>query len=284
MGRPADHALQDVGPRVAHAVDAVAEAHQPAPGGELARQPGFGVPVRGDGVQHVQHRARRAAVQGAFQRPDRPDHRRDHPGPSRGDHPGREGRGVHAVLHHRHEVRLEGFHLLVRGRRSAEHPQEVRDVPDRRVGRQRGEAAPGPGDRGQVDRHRARDQVVRGHARLVGQGREAQAQPVDGRQGRASLHQAHQPIVGLGPGRAERSPDGLLGLDHAGQPVPQAGGGRLEGEGARDRLHRQSAHDQPALLAVHLAQHRGRHHHAIQTSRHVTPPVYDSPSACPVSA
>ena len=98
---------QDLRPRVLGLVDAVAEAHQPVAAVERRRQPGIDVVGRADRVQHVQHLRRRPAVQRPLQGADRAGQRRAHVGLRRGDHAGREGRGVHAVVGQQDEVGLE---------------------------------------------------------------------------------------------------------------------------------------------------------------------------------
>jgi hypothetical protein len=70
LRRGARGLLQHRRARIAHAVDAVAHAHDPAAREELALDPGLGVLGGADGVEHVEHGAGRAAVERALERAD----------------------------------------------------------------------------------------------------------------------------------------------------------------------------------------------------------------------
>ena len=130
-----DLPLEHRGPRIAHPVDAVAHAHDAPPGVELPVDPRPRALWRADGVEHVEHRPRRAAVQRALERADRRDHGRDHVRPGRGHDPRGEGRRVHPVVDDGHEVRVERARPVGRRVRAHRHPQEVRRVTPARIGR-----------------------------------------------------------------------------------------------------------------------------------------------------
>ena len=98
---------QHVGPRIAHLVDAVAEAHQLLAAGDLVAQHRLGPRRLADLEHHVEGRTGRAAVERALERAERADHRRDQVGPGGGDHARGEGRRVQAVVDHGVEVGLE---------------------------------------------------------------------------------------------------------------------------------------------------------------------------------
>ena len=89
---------QHPGARVLGAVDAVAEAHQPLALVEQALDVRRGVAALLHVADHPEHPRRRTAVQRAAHRADGAGERGGDVGTGRGDHPGGERRGVHAVL------------------------------------------------------------------------------------------------------------------------------------------------------------------------------------------
>src|SRR6185437_2491311 len=67
-GEPRDRAFQYVRARIADAIDAMAKAHQPFAAFERAVDPRLYARAAADGVEHFQHRLRRAAVQRSRER------------------------------------------------------------------------------------------------------------------------------------------------------------------------------------------------------------------------
>ena len=180
-------AIEDIGPRVAHAVDAVAEAHQPLAFRDLALQPGFDIVAGADLVQHVEHGARRAAMQRSLQGAKCPNDGRNCPRPGRCDDARRERRGVHAVIGHCHEIGIERFDLLGAGPLISQHTEEIVGMSGIRVRRNRGFPVPLPAERGGDNGGRAQcgercadrggDILVPGLFHLVAQHRKAGAKP-----------------------------------------------------------------------------------------------------------
>jgi hypothetical protein len=95
-------------------------------------------------------------VERPLHRADRPGDRRRDVGSGRDDHPGREGRGVEAVLGAHDEVRIERPGRAVVRPRTRHLVEEARDEVERGVRLDRLLAAPQPGERGQGRRHERR--------------------------------------------------------------------------------------------------------------------------------
>jgi hypothetical protein len=85
-------------------------------------------------------------VQGTFQGAQSRDHRRQKARLGGGDHTGREGGCVEAVVDHRHEIGVEAPRLAILDGRVAQHAQEVGRVAGGRIGSHRREV-PGPSHR-----------------------------------------------------------------------------------------------------------------------------------------
>src|SRR4051794_5572945 len=94
----ARRAVQHTRARVLGAVDAVAESHQPLAAIQHRLDVALGGAGRLDLLEHLQHPAGRAAVQGAGERADGGRQRGGHVGAGRGHDARGEGGGVHAVL------------------------------------------------------------------------------------------------------------------------------------------------------------------------------------------
>ena len=220
-----------------------------------------------DRVEHVEHRAGRAAVERALERAQRRDHRRDGIG-ARGRHDARgEGGRVHAVLGHRDEVRVEAAREGRRRRRARQHAQQVFGVAEvrDRARRARGRA----GRRRQAaseHRDRADQPAARAFERLRGgaQGREARAQRVHGVVGVERGAEPRELGEGLGAPAPSAAPDLLARAPASGsapsQSRPHTSSKRVRGE----RLDRMPAHHQPPALAVHPRERRLGHHHALE--------------------
>ena len=78
--------LQHVGARIADAIDAVAKTHQPFAARQRIVDPWLDALACADGVQHFQHRLRRAAMQRSGQRAIAGGHGREQIGLGRGHH------------------------------------------------------------------------------------------------------------------------------------------------------------------------------------------------------
>jgi hypothetical protein len=120
---------------------------------------------RADGVEHLDHRARRAAVQRTLQGRDPGQHRRGQARAGGGHDPRGEGRGVQAVVADRDQIGVQGSRLPVRGRNAARHAQHVGGVRQRRVRGDRrlaaGHAQHGGGEDGRGgDQQQGRVQAV----------------------------------------------------------------------------------------------------------------------------
>ena len=94
--------------RVVGPVDPVAEAHQPLAAGDRVADPLLGVLRRADPVDLLDDLRWGAAVERALHRADRAGHRGRDVAPRGRDDPGRERRGVQAVLGADDEVGIEG--------------------------------------------------------------------------------------------------------------------------------------------------------------------------------
>ena len=88
-------ALEDERARIAHAVDAVAHAHDAATGAKLRFEPNSRI-LADRGVEHVQHWAGRATVQGPLQRAERRCDAGHDVRARRSHHARREGGGIEA--------------------------------------------------------------------------------------------------------------------------------------------------------------------------------------------
>src|SRR5262249_33927820 len=86
--------LEHVGARIAHTVDAMAEAHQAFLARERVFEPGTNVLETADGIEHVEHRPGRAAMQRSLQGTQCADDGRQQSRARGGDDARREGRGV----------------------------------------------------------------------------------------------------------------------------------------------------------------------------------------------
>ena len=175
VARVAGHLLhgitQDRGAGVAHLVDAVAEAHDPAPMLQLAADVGFRLVRRADRLEHVEDRARDAAMAGTFEGGDRRRLRRDHVRAG-GDHTaGREGGGVQAVLADGDEVGVQQIDPVGLGLPALQHVEETLGQAVLRFGRDDLPAVvqpPGLGDQRRHLRLQARGApLVRGDVRIV---------------------------------------------------------------------------------------------------------------------
>ena len=95
---PLAHLFEDLGPRVVDAIDTVAEAHEldlPLP---RVAHPPLGVRRGADLLELLDHSGWRASMRRPFERADGADKRRAQVRFRGGDHAGREGRGIHAVV------------------------------------------------------------------------------------------------------------------------------------------------------------------------------------------
>ena len=114
--------------------------------------------ARADVDQHVEHRARRAAVERTLERADRAGDRAHHVGARARDHAAGERRGVHAVVDHRDPVGVERPGRDRIGLAAVHHVEEVRG--QRQVGARR-------------DRLLARARAARARRRWSGSARPA---------------------------------------------------------------------------------------------------------------
>src|SRR5438132_12725977 len=89
---------EDVGPRVAHFVHAMAETHQPFSRLDFPAQHLFGSRRIADFEDHVERRAGRAAMQRTLERADRADNRRNEIRAGCGDHGSGGSRCVQAMI------------------------------------------------------------------------------------------------------------------------------------------------------------------------------------------
>ncbi len=103
--------FQHIGARIAHAIDAMPEPHQPLAARQCRLQPRPDIVVGRDRIEHVEHRAGRPAMQRSLERAQPPDDRGEWAGTRRGDHPRGEGRRVEAMIGDGHEIRVEGVHM-----------------------------------------------------------------------------------------------------------------------------------------------------------------------------
>src|SRR5439155_12820872 len=104
VAEPLERLPQQGGARVAEAEDAVAEPHQPPPGGELALGPGGDIAAHRGLIEHVEGWSRRAAMQRPREGAIGAERRRDQRRATRRDDPGGESRGVEAILEHDREI------------------------------------------------------------------------------------------------------------------------------------------------------------------------------------
>src|SRR5215218_6879685 len=95
-------------PRVAYAVDPVPETHEPLAAPELLAQERLGPARVPDLEHHIERRPRRATMQRPLERTDRPDYGGDKVRACSNNDPRRERGGVHAMIRHSSEVRVEG--------------------------------------------------------------------------------------------------------------------------------------------------------------------------------
>jgi hypothetical protein len=147
----------------------MAEAHQPVAPGQRLLQPGLRLGRLADGVQHLDHRAWRAAVQRPLQGADPRQHGRAESGVRRRHDPRSEGRGVQPVVADGDQIGIECRRFRVRRRPAAGHPQDVRGVAERRVGRHRRLAALRPQDGGREHRRRGKQTQGRRQVLAIGQ-------------------------------------------------------------------------------------------------------------------
>jgi len=123
---------EHVGARIADAVDAVAESHQPLAAIELRADHVVGALGRADLEDHVERRPRRAAVQRPFEGPDGAGDGRDDVGPGRDDHACGERRRVEPVIADGVQIRLERACALTRRIAAENLMEEMRGM--RKVG------------------------------------------------------------------------------------------------------------------------------------------------------
>jgi hypothetical protein len=262
--------LQHLGARVAHLVDAVAEAHQPLAAGEHGAHVGLGPLGAADREDHVEGRAGRAAVQRPLQRAEGAHQGREHVGLRGDDHARGEGGGVQAVVGDGDQVGLQGAGRRGRGPLAAEHPEVVGGVAEGAVGCERLLAlqqAPVGGD----------DRRGGGHGALgLLQGRGG-GRPGEAQAGRGHLQGVHGRVA-LGRGGAQQGERGRRqgaaggegGVERAqlgavGQAgVPEQEDQLLEAGVGGQLLQREAGDGQLAAEAVDVAQARLGRHHSLQ--------------------
>ena len=271
------HGLQRIGARVAHLVDAVAEAHQPVAARQRPGEPGLGVAGLGDGVEHVEHRSGRAAVQRALQGAEPGDRRRDQAGPGGSDDPDREGRGIEPVFADRRQIGVQRAHCRASGGGARQHPQHVGGLAGFAIGRQRHLAAPEADDgrrqhcrRGQQatapSPDRRRPAINASPARNASTGG---SEAIVSRCGRSRWKTARRamPIAA-----ASSSPAGMSSKN----PSQQQCSGRFGGGVARQFLDRHAANDQAAIGAVDIRQHGFGGNHIIEARHGLSPSSFGS--------
>jgi predicted amidohydrolase YtcJ len=250
-------ALQRVGARVAHPIDAVAETHQPIAAVERRLEPGAGVLRLADGVQHLDHRAGRAAVQRTLQGADPGQHRRGQAGAGRGDHPRGEGRGVQAVVADRDQIGVAGRRPRPSAPRMAlDHAQDVGGMA------QGGSGAMGPAHAG----------ADHGRGEHAGAAVRRRATARSSPSGSRAIRARTASIGGQAPAGRRPAPRPPRTPRPAPSPAPveASSAGRRKSRrtaGARPlvgpapaRVHRIAPDGQAAGLAIDVRQHRlGRH-------------------------
>ena len=107
--QPSAGVAQHASPGVFGPVDPVTEAHEPLTPVEHVLDVFPGVAGLLDAFEHVQHPRRGTAVQRPAHRADGTREARSDVGAGGGDDPGREGRGVHAVLSGRDPIGVDGL-------------------------------------------------------------------------------------------------------------------------------------------------------------------------------
>jgi hypothetical protein len=157
----------------------MAEAHQRRALGEGIVEPRLGARGLADLVQHVEDRARRAAMQRSLQGAEAGKHRRDQAGMGRRDHARGEGRGVEAVVGDSREIGVETLLEHFAGALAADHAQQVLRRGQRRIGRDRRQSFSRTEQRRQEHRQRAADEIVVRHGIGVRQHAEPDPQPFD---------------------------------------------------------------------------------------------------------
>ena len=139
---------EELGTRVLRAIDGVAEARDAAVGVEFGVDPVARTIGGADGVEHVEHPARRATVTGAAQRTERGYDCRRHVGARRCDDTRGEGGSVEAVVDGRDQVLLEGADLGGGAGSAVQLPEVVGDDGKAGIGFDRLEPEPAAMQRG----------------------------------------------------------------------------------------------------------------------------------------
>src|SRR5262249_46530411 len=122
---PQQRRFERIGARIATAPDAMAETHQTFATTERALEPGIDVLNRADRVEHVEYRARRAAMKRPGQGAIAAEHGRRQRSARRGDDPHRKGRRGEAVVDDNGEIAIERARQGRRRRRPGRHAEEI---------------------------------------------------------------------------------------------------------------------------------------------------------------
>ena len=195
-------------------------------------------------------------MQRALERPDSPHDGRDDVRAGRDDDPGREGGGVHAVVRHGVEVRLERPDLLRARLFSGEHVEVVGRVTQPRVGRHRFLSSQQPPVRGH-DGWQARHQGERLGVGIAGHTKANRA-----RRHAQRVHRRHPSAAAarssssVAPGSVRSAPSSTsktASSPGSGNASPQQVDDLLEASPARQLLD-EPGDDELASLTIHRAQ------------------------------
>ena len=248
--------LQHIGARVAGAVDAVAEAHQPLAVLQCPFDPALR-PVRGaDGIKHVQHRPGRAAMQRALEGSHGADDGRSHVRARRGNDSGGEGGGVETVIENGHEIAVDRCRRLCIRCLARQHAQHVFRAAQAEIGHHRGKALADPPACGQKHRQAAAQHHGIFVRPFAGQCRKPQPHQLIGAELRRGGLQHGQGAGrrGTGLGKAGRQ---LRAARHAQNIGPEEAGCLLVGELSGEVFDGSAAQHQPSAFAVHFTEDRG---------------------------
>ena len=259
-----DCRFQHIGARVAYPVDAMAKSHQPVAARQRRVDPGLDAFATADGVQHFQHRFRRAAMQRPGQRAIGGGHGGKQIGLGGGHHPRREGGGVHPVIRNRDEIGVQRRRLTRGNCAPVQHPQTVHRMAQRGVRLHRRFALCLTRQCTHDHRHGAHDC---GFWRKAGLGLQS------GDPGAKAIHQRKSLCCRQDLGQACECPFprlaklgahfGLGDRRFTGRR-PQPGGHPLEAACFCQVGHGFPGNDQNAVFAIHMAQRGLRGHHAIK--------------------
>ena len=264
------------GPRVRHAVDAVAEAHHPHLVGQRLPDPRLGLRRRPDLLDHQHDLLVGAAVERALQGADGRDDRRVQVGQRGGGHARGERGGVELVVGVQDERDVEGLLLERVGFRAAQHVEEVGGERELRVRRHERLAPADPLPGGDERRHlRGEPQGLarRRLARVVGgvgvEGGErghARAQHLHRRRLLRERAEDVEELRRQLAGGRERLQVGVHVLAARQPAVPEEVGDLLEGRVLDEVVDVEAAIDEPALAPVDETDVRRRDDDVLETA------------------